>query len=176
MIGVLKAIILAIRKALAAPQHTSVFLLLAVLIFTLYVFLPVVLIPGNSVALQLSITRGQDYILFAVLSLATALLIMMHVYLFSQKKGKLSGLAQGGTGIASGLFGGLLATAACSSCIASIIGFLGSGSVFFVVENRTPISIASFALLLGAVAFTAKRIDDSCRECDVTHSMHSERL
>lgn len=168
MITALKTLIPAARKALATPQRIVSFLLIAVLVFVLYLFLPVVLIPGNSVELQLSITRGQDYILFTVLSLTNALLIMMHIYLFSKKNGKLSGFAQGSTGVASGLFGGLLATAACSSCIASIIGFLGSGSVFFVVENRTPISLASFALLAGAIIFTAKRIDGSCRECDVS--------
>lgn len=170
MITALKAMIPATRKVLENQKRVVFFLVLAVVVFALYTFLPVALIPGNSIGLQLSITRPQDYILFAILSITTALLIMMHTYLISQKKGKISGLAQGGTGVASGLFGGLLATAACSSCIASLIGFLGSGSVFFVVENRTPISIASFALLLGATAFTAKRIEGSCRECDVSLS------
>ncbi|MCC6348784.1 MAG: TlpA family protein disulfide reductase [Candidatus Eisenbacteria bacterium] len=105
------------------------FLPLAHLIYGAYVSLPVWLIPGNYLRFQLQLLRAQDHVLFVVLGLATALLVLKQVFLFRRTRGtaRITAVGRGGVGVWSVVFGGLLATAACSSCIAVFLGFLGAG-------------------------------------------------
>jgi len=145
------------------------FVVLSVVFFMVYMFLPVWLTVGNTIAFQLSILRIQDYMLFGILSLAIALLTVMQAYLFIQSKkrrGKIGAIGQGGVGVSSALFGGLLATAACSSCIAVILGFLGAGSVFFVLENQMYVVVGALALVLAGLYFTIRQVNNNCLKCE----------
>lgn len=132
-----------------------------------YLFLPIWLTPGNTLSFQLSLLRPSDYILFFVLSAVTALLILMQAFLFLRsKKGRAGAVGQGGVGAFSALFGGLLATAACSSCIAAILGFLGAGSIFFVLENQPYFVYGAIALVLLGLYFSARRVQGYCESCE----------
>ncbi len=162
-------ILSAIRTVLGTGRsYRATFVPLALLIYASYVFLPVWLIPGNSLRFQLQLFRIQDHLLFSALALATALLVLMQVFLFRRTRGsaKLAAVGSGGVGVLSAVFGGLLATAACSSCIAAFLGFLGAGSTLFIVEHRTPVVSVSFAVVLFALVATARRVQGYCEECE----------
>jgi len=69
--------------------------------------------------------------------------------------------------VSSALFGGLLATAACSSCIVAAFGFLGAGSTFFIIENQPDFVYGAIALVLIGLYFSARRVQRYCESCDV---------
>ena len=145
------------------------FLGLTILFIFLYLLIPVWLTPGNSVTFQLSLLTTRDYVLFVTLSAVTALLVLMQVFIvLRSKKDHARAVGQGGVGVSSALFGGLLATAACSSCIAAILGFLGAGSVFFVLENQPYFVAVALALVGIALYFSAWRIQKYCENCKVS--------
>lgn len=162
-------ILTAIRTVLGTDRGYRAWLLpLTLLVYAAYVFLPVWLIPGNSLRFQLQLFRVQDHLLFAGLGLGTALLVLMQVFLFRRTRGtgKIAAVGRGGVGVWSAIFGGLLATAACSSCIAAFLGFLGAGSTLFIVRHRTPVVLLAFAVVLIALFATARRIQGYCEECE----------
>lgn len=152
----------------AGRGYRAWFLPLALLIYAAYVLLPVWLIPGNSLRFQLQLFRAQDHVLFVALGLATALLVLMQVFLFRRTRGtaRITAVGRGGVGVWSAVFGGLLATAACSSCIAAFLGFLGAGSTLFIVRHRTPVVLVAFAVVLTALLTTARRVQGYCEECE----------
>lgn len=145
------------------------FVLLALLFYLLYLVLPVLLIPGNYLGLQLQILRLSDHVQFVFLAVVTALLILMQVYLLrrTRRAEQAAAVGRGGVGVWSAIFGGLLASAACSSCIAAILGFLGAGSVFFIVDHRSYFVASSFAVVVVALLLTARRIQGYCERCGV---------
>lgn len=161
-------IINATKEIFAQSRYRSWFVVLSVLIFALYILLPVWLIPGNDPLFQLSILRLQDFILFAILSFMTALLILMQIFLTQRSKKERAGaIGRGSVGVSSSLFGGLLATAACPGCITTLLGFLGAGSVFFVIENQLYFLVGAIVLTIAAIYFTARRVGKYCPSCEV---------
>lgn len=146
-------------------------LALTAVLFASYVLLPVWLTPGNTLSFQLGLLRLRDYALFAALSLLTALLLLLQAYLFAHRRTqRVSALGKGAGGLFSALFAGMLATAACSSCIAAVIGFLGAGSVFFVIGHTAYFVWGGIALVLLGLYASARRIEGYCKDCDALAS------
>lgn len=145
------------------------FVIGTVSIFLAYMFIPVWTTPGNSIEFQLSLLRIQDYILFFALSVVTALLTTMQIFLFvknKKAKSRLETVGQSSVSFSSAIFGGLLATAACSSCIAAILGFMGAGTVFFVLDYQMYFVSAAFILVAVAIYYTARRVNGYCKDCE----------
>jgi len=159
----------AVKTVLQETNYRNWFIALSILIFAAYILLPVFLTPGNSIGFQLSLFRPLDFAIFFILSTVTALLIVMQLYVHNRSKKKQVLATAGNTGVSvsSALFGGLLATAACSSCIAGLLGFLGAGSVLFIVENQMPFVIAAITIVLASLYFTSKRVQNVCSSCDI---------
>lgn len=162
----------AATTVLREKKYLNGFIALSTAIFLAYILLPVALTPGNSLVFQLSLLRPIDFIAFVVLSTATALLMMMQLYVHNRSKKKQALATAGKTGVSlsSAIFGGLLATAACSSCIAGLLGFLGAGSVFFIVENQMPFVIGAIGIVVIGLYFSTKRVNEHCNSCDVNVS------
>lgn len=153
-------------QVLESRNYKLWFLGLTAIFIAAYIVFPVWLTPGNTLSFQLSLLRPSDYVLFVLLSAVTALLVLMQAFLFLRsKKGRAGAVGQGGVGAFSALFGGLLATAACSTCIAAILGFLGAGSVFFVLENQPYFVYGAIALVLLGLYFSARRVQGYCEDC-----------
>ena len=162
----LSTIYTASKTVLGENNFKLWFVILTLIFVFAYIFIPVWLTPGNTLAFQMSLFKTKDYVLFFILSTVTALLLLMQVFLFQSKKHRTKAVSQGGVGIFSALFGGLLATAACSSCIAAILGFLGAGSIFFVLENQPYIVLGAIVLVVASLYFSARRVLGYCSECD----------
>ena len=169
----LRTILAASKVVLQERRYTVWLAVLAILFIAAYVFIPVWLTPGNSIAFQLQILRPKDYALFVVLSSVTALLVVMQAYIIGKSRARkniAAAVGSGGAGVYSALFGGLLATAACSSCVAVLLGFLGAGGVLFVVNYRWYFIAGAIALVLVALYFTARRIVGLCEDCRAPRS------
>jgi len=162
--------ILAIKELLGRKNYLIGLLILAPIIFLLLIYIPVRTIPGNDFAFQLSLLTVGDRILLVILSLLTALSIVMNIFVLRNKsntQNSLSMAGQSGTGILSGVIGSVFGTATCASCATSLFGFLGVGGVFFLLEYRTWIVAASIILILVSLYFTSRKVIGVCESCRV---------
>lgn len=156
-------IITASKYVLSRKNYFIAFIALIFLIFAVFVFIPVFLIPENSLLSQLTVFTIKDYVLLGVLSVLTSLLIVMQVFPYKQAKIYSSGKTAvgGGSAIIAALFG----TASCSSCLAAVFGFLGIGTVFFLIEYRWLIVGISIILISLSLYFTSLKLNGVCESC-----------
>ncbi len=141
------------------------FALLVPAMLLLLFFLPVWLVPGNSIAFQLSLLRPRDYALTIILAPVIALVLTMHAYLFAQTKGagaRIRAACGGAAGGYAGVLGAVFATAACSWCVAALFGFLGTGAILFIIANQMWAILLALALMLCSLHFAAKRVVSAC--------------
>lgn len=162
-------IISATIRVLKQPSFAILFVATALVFFALFVAIPVFTIPGNSFEFQLSIFRTQDYALMALL----AILVGLHIAFLAfdwraiQKTKQIQKVMQGGTAGMLGIFGAVVGTAACSSCLATLFGLIGLGtsSVFFALKNQFYFLFGAIALILVSLYFTARRFRKTCDSC-----------
>jgi hypothetical protein len=129
---------------------------------------PVVAIPGNDFAFQLNISATKDYALLTILAPLISLVITMQIFIFRRNKNIKDNLKSAGVGVTgsySGIIATVFATASCSSCIAVLFGFLGTGAAFFAVENRWLFVTLAIGLMLISLYFAARKINKACTSC-----------
>lgn len=158
----------ALKIVLVSRQSRKHFFVLTLVAFVTFILIPIFTIPGNDLRFYLTILRPIDYAIYAMLSFVIASVIMLQVYLFKQSrdnKRRLASTVSGGVGTYSAVLGGLLATAACSSCIAGLLGFLGAGSVLFIAQNN--LAVAGVALLISmfSLYLSSRKVNGDCQSC-----------
>lgn len=151
-------------ETLKQKKYFKLFLLISLIMITIYIIIPVLTIAGNDFLFQLSVFTIKDYLLLIILSSLAGLLITMQVYSYKKRK-SLKETSQGVIGGSSGIIAGIFGTASCSSCIAAVFGFLGVGSVLFLVKYQWLIVGLSTIIMLIAIYFTAKGINKICETC-----------
>lgn len=159
----------ALKIVLLSKKSRKWFALLAFFAFITFILIPIFTIPENDLRFYLTILRPIDYAIYAFLSLVIAAVIMMQVYLFKQSrdnKKRLASTVQGGVGAYSAMLGGLLATAACSSCIAGLLGFLGVGSVLFVAQNNVAVAGVALLISLFSLYMSSRKVNGYCKRCE----------
>ncbi len=158
-------IITAIRMVLGDAKYLTVFFLLIGFFVWLFLYIPVRNIPGNDFAFQLSIMSARDIGLLIALSALTALSVVMNGYILRRQFSVRSGVGmvgQGGLGSFAGVIGSIFGTASCASCAVSLFGFLGVGSVFFLLQYRQVITVVAILLLIFSLYFTSKSVLGIC--------------
>lgn len=164
----------ATKETLATSPRRIAFVLLVVVTFGLFVWIPVKLIPGNDLPFQLSIMTRLDFAMFGILSVLNALLILMQWHLFQLRRLRArSGVGMvitGGVGGLSATFASVLSTASCGACVTGFLGFLGTGGVLFVLDNRWQISLVSILIVVIALAIASNTIASGCKVCNVEAS------
>lgn len=168
--NIFETLVSATKKVLGNKKYKIAFALLSLLLFLTYILLPIKLIAGNTLQIQLGLLNLDDYLLFVALSLVTSLLLVMQVYLYRNKKktsalGAVGAVGETGVGIYSAIFAGIVATASCISCLAGLVGFLSAGSVFFILNNTNYFIGGAIAIVLASLLFTAKRVMNQCTTC-----------
>ncbi|MEK7510525.1 MAG: hypothetical protein AAB567_03175 [Patescibacteria group bacterium] len=158
----------ATKTVLTAKRYLLIFFVLFPIAFLVFILIPVLAIPGNDIAFQLSIFTSKDYTLLIVLAPLISLVITMQIFIFRRNKNIKENLKSAGVGAAgsySGVIGTVFATASCSSCVAVLFGFLGTGAVFFAVENRWLFVSLAIGLMLISLYFAARKINKVCTSC-----------
>ena len=148
------------------------FLIITALFFWLFLYIPVRVIPGNDFAFQLSILRPQDIFLLVLLSLFSALSLTFHIYILRRRSVSKSislTIGSGFLGGIAGIIGSLFATASCAACVATLLSFLGVGTVFFLLGHRQFIITLSIVLMLISLHFTARKVLGICEACRVDY-------
>ena len=164
----LNTLFIAAKTVLTAKNYLLIFFVLSPVIFFIFVLVPVVAIPGNDFAFQLSVFALKDYVLLSVLAPLISLVIAMHIFVFRRNKNIRENIKSAGVGAAgsySGIIATVFATASCSSCVAVLFGFLGTGAVFFAVENRWLFVSLAIGLMLVSLYFIARKINKVCVSC-----------
>lgn len=162
--------IAAFQIVLKDKIYLAGFIILSAILFWLFLYIPVRTIPGNDFAFQLSILRPIDIFLLILLSLLTALSLTLHFYLIRKKisnKGITLTIGSSLVGGTAGIVGSLFATASCAACVATILGFLGVGTVFFLLVHRQLIIAFSITLMIISLHFTTRKVLGICDICNV---------
>jgi len=137
------------KEILSKKNYLLLFLIIAIIVLAIYITIPVFTITGNDFLFQLSIFTFKDYVVMIPFSLLVSLMISMQIYSYKQRRSlRIVGksIVGGYSGIVAGIFG----TASCASCVAAIFGFLGTGSVLFLIANQWwVVSIAGLLVLLS---------------------------
>jgi len=164
----MKNIISATKTVLRIRTYLLLFILLFPIIFFIFILVPVVAIPGNDFSFQLNIFTPKDYVFLTILSLSISLVTTMQIFIFRRNKNIKENLKSAGVGMVGGYSGfaaTIFATASCSSCIAVILGFLGTGAVFFIVENRSFFIALAISFMLISLYLTARQVNKVCISC-----------
>ena len=152
-------------KVLHSKKYFKWFVISSVLFLALFLLLPVFLTPGNSLAFQLTdVFTPLNYVLMIFLSLLIGLMISMQFYVNNIKK-SLKSTGKGIVGGFSGFVAGIFGTAACSSCVAAIFGFLGLSTVLFLIEYQWYIVGISVSLILISIYLLSNAIEKNCEVC-----------
>lgn len=161
----------AISKALKDRGSFLVCTIFAITSLAIFIALPVVTVPGNTLLYQLKIFRAQDYFLMLSLSFLIGLNFALQVYGTKQQKMNARGVPQTvAKGMMSGIigmFGAMVGTATCASCLAFLFGLigLGAGSVFFVLKHQVYFLGGSILAMLVSVYFAARKVNKICDTC-----------
>lgn len=165
----MKQIYSAISIALRDQKLLFIFAITSAIFFALFITIPVWTIPANTLSFQLKTFRTQDYFLMTFLSLVVGLNLVLQIYSLRQRKNKdlpqsvLQSTASGGLGV----FGAIIGTATCVSCLASLFALvgLGTGGVFFVLQNQTLFLLVAVLVILVSLYFAAKKVNKVCNSC-----------
>ncbi|MBI2426470.1 MAG: hypothetical protein HYV34_01360 [Candidatus Kerfeldbacteria bacterium] len=161
----MKNIYFAIKTVLKGRRNFLIFVITAVAFLVLFIIIPVTLIPGNTIFFQLSIFTAREYSLMVFLAILTGLHFAMQVFHWRQgRNARTQVVTQGAASGLFGVFGSVVGTAACASCLASLFAFigLGTGSVFFVLKNQLFFLGGVILLMLIAIYFSAKKVNKLC--------------
>ena len=137
---------------------------LFLIMFALFIFIPVATTPGNTLAFQLSIFRVQNYFLMVFLALLVGLNFSMNIYVWREQRQSVNiskSVASGTAAGFGGVFAAIVGTATCVSCLAFLFGIvgLGIGSVAFVLKHQTFFLLGAIALVVISLYFTARKIN-----------------
>jgi len=138
------------------------FIVIALVLFGIFIMIPVWTIPGNDLLFQLDIYTLKDYSLLIILALFMSLMIAMQVYSYQVKKSAVKATGSAAAvvpGFAAALFG----TASCSSCVAVIFGAFGFGTVLFLIKYQWYIFVFSFLLVGVSIYFSSVSIEKGCK-------------
>lgn len=149
--------------------RTNVFLLSFFFVgwYALFIGIPVLIIPWNSLTFQLSIFTPRDYILMGVLAMLTSLFAVIQIELFRRHRRhqRYRRIGVGGAGGAVGVLAAILGTAACTQCVAVILGFLGFGTVLTIVRFRWYVVVLAIAFMITSIILTLRHLEKPCERC-----------
>lgn len=158
----------AVREIFANKNYLWIFLLAATLSYLVFLYLPVITVPGNDLKFQLAQLKTKDWLLFLLLSLLVAVSFVLQIALWRKKRSLKR--AAGGAGILgiggfSGVTASVFSAATCATCVTALFGFLGIGAVFTLIEYRLPISIGAIVILLLSIGLSFRQLNRICNSC-----------
>lgn len=162
----IQIVAIAVKAVFKEKKFLLSFIFLTFLSLWFFIYIPVKKIPGNTFLFQISIFTLVDWFLLVILSILTALSLVMNFFVIKNDLKKTYGsstLRRGGFSVLSGIIGSIFGpTASCASCVGSIFGFLGVGGVFFLLQYRFYIVIVSIVFMLLSLYYTSLRILGVC--------------
>ncbi len=159
----------ATQITLKRPKYQLITIIAAVVFPVLSITVPVLFVSGNDLSFQLELMTTIDYILLGILSLISALLVSMQIYVLSgsESSKKLSIAGQGSVGIVASLFGGIT-IASCGCSVGILLGLIGlGGGSLFIASHKVYLMVSMIALVMVGVYLTARRVLGECATCHI---------
>lgn len=155
----------AANAVLSEKKYFLAFLLLSVAIFWILVLAPDKIVQSNAV---LRILGPGEYTFLGIVAILTSLVITMQIFSFrlTRRMGMDHSLLSG-AGFLSALSSAIFSSATCGLCVAAVFGFLGAGSVIFLVDNKVYVVAGSIVLLVLSLYFSSKKVNRDCDTCHV---------
>ena len=163
---IMKEIIKALQNTFSDKKYLFIFGITAFVVFALMSLIPVYAIPGNTLEFQLTLFDAKDYILFIFLAILSSLVLTIQTRIIYQKikvSHKASALST--AGIFSGIISSVFASATCGLCVVALFGFLGSGAILFIIENRVNALMLAIGLLLFSLYLSSRNYNKGCELC-----------
>ena len=153
----------ALQILFSEKSNLAVAAIASIAAFIFFLSIPVLVIPGNDYAFQLSLMTPQDIIIYIILALITGLVLTMQFYIFKHMR---SIKAHGFTGIFSSAVASIFAIKVCPMCIAGLFGLFGIsiGTGTALVTHRIEIAILSIAIAGVSLYYSCKSIG-KCESC-----------
>lgn len=152
----------AIKTVLGTKAYFLLFVGISIIFFVIFVLVPVYSIAGNDIAFQLSLYSAQEFILLALLAGLIGLTFSLQIFTYRRRVCSTpESLAQVTTTGISGVFASIVGTAFCASCLLPLFAAigLGSGGVFFILENQIYFVIGAITLMLISLYFAVKKVN-----------------
>ncbi len=139
----------------------------ALVFFGVYLLVPVWLVPGNTLAFELSRMTVLNYALLVTLALMTGVLLSFELFAFRRSRTQgLRAAGESGIGLIASLTGGVLAAASCGCGIGILLGVLGlGGGALFVAANQSGIIAVMLVIVAIGLYFSARRAAGLCVTC-----------
>jgi hypothetical protein len=152
------------KEVLSKKNYVIGFIITMLVVLSILIIIPVFLIPANTISFQLTVYTLSNYFLLIFLSLLISLVLISNVYIYKKNRKILSGnvAISGGSAFMAAIFG----TATCASCIAAVFGFLGTGTIFLLVENQLWIAGLASLIMLTSLYFTSLKFCGGCKSND----------
>lgn len=140
----------------------------AFIVFSIVIIVPVLTVPGNDLAFQLSIMPLQDFFVIGLLGILTGISIMLNVFLFHrEKKGKMKKTGVMTITSGFGVMSSFLGSVTCIACASTILGFLGLGTVTFLLAYRLQLVLLTSLFILLSIYFTSRKVLNFCDVCNI---------
>jgi len=142
-------------------KKLSSFIVLTVLIFSLYVYIPVKFIPGNTLAFYIPIEPWWGFLLLAILAAEVSFIITNRVFLALQKKRKtsrkniLTDVSAVGASILPSIF-------ACPILAVTILSFLLPVATIWTLVGLQWHIVGTATVLMAALIFYKIRYGNVC--------------
>lgn len=155
----------ALKKTFVKPTDYAVGFGVALAVFALFVFVPVLTTPGNDVAFQLHLLSWPVLVLMFVLSVFSGILVQMQLWL--RRHRLVSHNAKHAAGAMGILVSGIAATLACAACYSSLLAIFGLGGTIFVATYRWWFAAFAMALTVYALYHTSRTVLGLCDACKI---------
>lgn len=161
----------AVKNVLQQKFFLMIFILITAFFFGLFILLPIFIIPGNNLELQLSLYVLKDYILLFLLAVLLALNFVLQIFCIKYRRrcNVSQTVITGSVSWLPGFFAALIGTASCASCLFPLFALfgLGAGSVLFVLKYQIYFVGGAVIITLVALYFVAKKILNICKSCTI---------
>ncbi len=145
-------------RVLRRPRYLALAVLFALGFLALYLFIPVWLVPGNTLKVELGLITRHNDVLLAVLALITGALWTLQIYLFQNPGTGGRASATCGISLFSSIAGGV-AAASCGCGYAIILGAFGfTGAAPFMLAHETVFVLALLFIVGAGLYLTARRL------------------
>ena len=150
-------------------RYQGTALLGALVLFILYVYVPVWVVPGTTLAFELSLISPANYVLLGALALMSGILFSFELYSFrrSRRQG-LRAFGAGSTGLLASIFGGVITAASCGCGVGILLGVIGiGGGTLFIATHQMAIVTIMLGIVMVGLYFSARRAAGLCATCSV---------
>lgn len=153
----------ALKKTFVKPVDYATGVGVALAVFALFVFVPVLTTPGNDLAFQLHLLSWPVLVLMIVLSVLNGVLVQMQIWL--RRHRLVSHNVKHAAGALGILVSGIAATLACAACYSPLLALFGLGGTIFVATYRWWFAALALALTVFALYHTSRQVLGLCDAC-----------